>query len=641
MNPCNHRYLALASASLVALGMALACGSLDDRDVTRVPDGAGVGATSNDGGAPPDVGAGAGPGPGAGGSLAENGGDVGENPFGGDTFTGGAPAVDGAPEVIDVLPADGADDADPSATIGLKFSEGLDASTVTADSVQLLDGATPVAAKLAYAGATATLKPSARLALLGSYEIQATQAITDVSGQPLKQAFSSKFTVRDGIWGDRGSVLKDQPTWAGEQDIGSDADGNLIMAWTTRDPVTFTSTGCTGAHYSVRTGWAEPVSLTNPGEDCGNLRLAMSPDGNAIVAWFSGNYPDQVVRARRYVNGAWEPQAVTVDSPPGTQSGVADLAVAIGGGQGLLAWVRGVNDPPPADTGATYLYLSAGALDRSWPSPIVGHVAYRTALQMDSIAYVGAALDPEGNSLVVFNYASDSTAANTPKGVYFVRKAATGEWQTASKIPSSLPSIYPPTVVSDGDGAMAVWANFDAGVGTFQVLASRYTKTRQFIAPVPIQDPDLQESLTMAPAHAMSSDGKSFFATWTQTVGPSRNAYVNRYSIASGKWDARPIPVNEGAIAVGEQSTVGLDAHGNAIVAFDEGDTTSTRVSWTRFTASTARWSPPTAVTETDMWFQAPLVAVASNGTAALLFASRHYVGHTADLLGCQLRLFQ
>jgi hypothetical protein len=641
MNPSNHRYLALASASLVALGMALACGSLDDRDVTRVPDGAGVGAMSNDGGAPANVGAGAGPGPGAGGSSAENGGDVGENPFGGDTFTGGAPAVDGAPEVIDVLPADGADDADPSATIGLKFSEGLDASTVTSDSVQLLDGATPVAAKLAYAGVTATLKPSARLALLGSYEIQATPAITDVSGQPLKQAFSSKFTVRDGIWGDRGSVLKDQTTWAGEQDIGSDAEGNLIMAWTTKDPVTFSSTGCTAAHYSVRTGWAAPVSLTNPGEDCGNLRLAMSPDGNAVVAWFSGNYPDQVVRARRYVDGAWEPQAVTVDSPPGTQSGVADLAVAVGGGQGLLAWVRGVNDPPPADTGATYLYLSSAALDRTWPSPIVGHVAYRTAIQMDSVAYVGAALDPEGNSLVVFNYASDSTAANSPKGVYFVRKAATGEWQTASKIPSSLPSIYPPTVVSDGDGAMAVWANFDAGAGTFQVLASRYTKTRQFIAPVPIQDPDLQESLTMTPAHAMSSDGKSFFATWTQAVGPSRNAYVSRYSIAAGKWDARPIPVNEGTIPVGEQSTIGLDAHGNAIVAFDEGDATSTRVSWTRFTASTARWSPPAPAAETDMWFQAPLVSVASNGTAALLFASRHYVGHQADLLGCQLRLFQ
>jgi hypothetical protein len=636
----QRRYLTFVSASLFALGAVLACGSLDDRNVIRVPEDANVSATSNDGGAPPADG-------GSGGNTenggeTENGGVPNENPFGGETFMGGAPPVlDDAPEVVDVLPADGADDADPLATIGLKFSEGLDASTVTADSIRLLDDASPVAGKLAYTGVTATLKPSARLALLGSYEIQATQDISDISGQPLKQPFSSKFTVRDGIWGDRHSFLDDQATWAGEQDVGSDAEGNLVVVWGTQDPTTFLSTGCFGAHYSVRTGWGAPVPVSEPAEDCTNVRLAVSPEGDAIVAWFSGTYPDQTVRARRYVNAAWEPAAITVDSrPPGTESGVSDLAVAIGGGQAMLAWVRGVSDAAD-NSSASYLYLSYAALDATWPPGSVGETAYSSAAQMDSLAYVGASLDPHGNALVVFNYASNSTAANSPKGVYFVRKAPAGEWQPSARIPSSLPSIYPPTVVSDGDGAMAVWGNYDFATATFQVFASRYTKLKQFSTPVQIQDPDLPNSLNLVVGHALSSDGKSFFATWTQAVGATRNAYVSRYTIASGKWDSLPTPVNDGTIPVGEQSTIGMDPRGNAIVAFEEADSGFSQISWARFAASTGRWSAPTPAAETEMWFRAPLVTVASNGRAALLFSARHFIGRQAELLGGQVRLFQ
>ncbi len=111
-----------------------ACGGLDGRKVTRGPD-------EPIGGSRRAVKAsGATSGNGAGGSEAGQTG-VDHNPFGGDTFTGGAPpVVDGPPEVLDVSPADAAAKVDPTGSVALKFSEGLDEATVTSDNIQILDG---------------------------------------------------------------------------------------------------------------------------------------------------------------------------------------------------------------------------------------------------------------------------------------------------------------------------------------------------------------------------------------------------------------------------------------------------------------------------------------------------------------------
>ena len=45
-----------------------------------------------------------------------------------------------------------------------------------------------------------------------------------------------------------------------------------------------------------------------------------------------------------------------------------------------------------------------------------------------------------------------------------------------------------PVLASDGEGAMAVWISSLGG--EYSLVASRYTKTKQFVAPVPINDPD-------------------------------------------------------------------------------------------------------------------------------------------------------
>jgi hypothetical protein len=70
-----------------------------------------------------------------------------------------------APAVSSFSPVAGANNVATSTTVTVTFSEAMDAATINATTVRLLNGATPVAANVSYnAGTnTATLTPSALL----------------------------------------------------------------------------------------------------------------------------------------------------------------------------------------------------------------------------------------------------------------------------------------------------------------------------------------------------------------------------------------------------------------------------------------------------------------------------------------------
>jgi hypothetical protein len=635
MKQSQSRALVLTLASSFTLLTAFACGNLDARDVTRGPDDEANGGDPNG----PD-----GTGNKSSGGSDNLGGETNLNPFGGESAGGAPPVVDGPPEVVDVLPQDAADDADPTDVIGLKFSEALDDTTVTSDSIKLLDGAKEIAGKLSYAGVAATLKPSQRLSLLATYDVQVTQDITDTSGQKLKAPFASKFTVRDGAWGTQKAVFDDQTTWAGAQDIGIDAAGNAFVVWASRDPATYESTGCMSRRFNVRAGWEDPVLLSDAADGCDYLQVAVSPEGDAIAAWMGGVYPNNVARARRFTGGGWEATPLDVDlGVRPADSSDSSLTVAVRGGQAVVAWVRYEGLGPPAYDAYYYLMLAAAPIDGAWPmNPAQNFTTYYAAPDYNNLGYATAAVDDGGNAIVLLNRYS-SSADPESKGVYYARKAVGGNWQSPAKIPGTVPSDSQPSIVSDGDGAMAVWTSYDTATTAYRVLASRYTKAKQFAAPVPIQDPDLKEPIFVAATHALVSDGKSFFTCWRQAIGSSANAYATRYDIASGKWDALPTVVSDGVSVVGTTTSIGVDAHGNAIIAFDQQAMNATLIMWSRYTSSDGKWSKADPVTADDMWYRTPMISVGGNGVTAMLFGAGHFVGHggAQGLLGGQYRIFQ
>ncbi|MGD9723480.1 MAG: DUF4082 domain-containing protein [Pirellulales bacterium] len=105
-----------------------------------------------------------------------------------------------APTVIGFNPTSGATNVATNTAVTVTFSEAMDASTINSTTVQLLDGATPVAASVSYNASTntATLTPSAALANSTSYSISVTggaSGVKDLAGNPLASTVTSSFTT--------------------------------------------------------------------------------------------------------------------------------------------------------------------------------------------------------------------------------------------------------------------------------------------------------------------------------------------------------------------------------------------------------------------------------------------------------------
>jgi hypothetical protein len=636
MKQSSHSFVGLFSISLLACASFVACGGLDDRNVTRGPDEAVAGDTSSAGQG--GTGTGGRPGNSGGGGAEAQGGEPG-NPFGGNLGEGGAPVVDGPPEVLKVAPANGADDAQPTGDVSVLFSEGLDPATVTSDNIKIVDGTTEIDGELSYEGVIATFTPSRRLSLLASYDVSVSQGITDAGGQALKAPFASKLTVREGVWGKQTQAFDDQGMWANEHDSGTDAHGNTLVVWLRIGKNDIYSVFA--RWYRASTGWQAEVALEDLADNCDYPRVAVSPEGDAAVVWYkrdaSGNLR---TRARRFVNSAWERTALDVaplsTSVFNTNNGAP--AVAIGGGQVAVSWVN-VQYTQTLQRSDFLLYQTAVPLAGAWPDyPSEVFNTYSTSAHPEQLRQPTLAIDANGNAISAFAYQAATADAD---GVYYSRKAVGGSWQYAVKIPNSTQPYDGPFVVSDGDGAMAIWSGADA-LNKPQVVASRYTKAKQFATPVPITDPELTGDVSLSARRNLASNGKSFFATWVQAVAASRNAYATRYDIAKGSWDALPTVVSDGTSNVDYAASIGVDSHGNALVAFDQEGTESRLLMYARFTASRGGWAAPQLLAPEGLNYTKPIVSVAANGVASVLFSGGGKTAHSiGPIIGGQFRIFR
>jgi Bacterial Ig-like domain len=500
----------------------------------------------------------------------------------------------------------------------LRFSEGLDEATVTPENIQILDGGEPVDGELAYSGVVSTFTPTRRLSLLATYDVAVSDGVTDLAGNPLKEPFTSSFAVRDGTWSAQRSIFTDATIDSGRQDVASDAQGNALFVWTTRTDETGNKPMVAYARWNnLATGLKAEVKLDDCADYCNNLRVAVSPEGDAVAAWTTNGY---LVRARRYVGGAWEAQAKTLWTTPSTN--VPEPAVAIGGGQVVVAWAHHQVMP----SNYYLIEMSATTVDGAWPTtPTANYSVAYQAPNYDSIGGFGAAVDNAGLALVVFVHSSSNTAANSPRGVYYARKSPGVDWEYPVKIASSNAVSSGAVLASDGAGAMAMWIS-TAG-SDYSLVASRYTRTKQFVAPVPINDPDLKGYIYLGRDYALAGNNAGFFATWSQAVGNLTNTYATRFDIATSKWDALPALVSDGVAESRDNRAIGLDAHGNAIVAFDQNGPTTSMVLAARYVASTGKWGAAEPLTSDGNDYGFPRLAVAPDGVASLFFGPTYRDG--------------
>jgi hypothetical protein len=103
-------------------------------------------------------------------------------------------------------------------------------------------------------GNTATFKPEADLALLGTCTASVTTTVRDLAGNALPLGQMWKFTVRDGAWGASDLIENNNADRSFRQQIAMDDRGNAIAVW---DQNTTVWTN----RYDIATGWGTSALL--------------------------------------------------------------------------------------------------------------------------------------------------------------------------------------------------------------------------------------------------------------------------------------------------------------------------------------------------------------------------------------------
>lgn len=503
MKKMQQSYVSFVSMALVLGASFAACGGLDARKVTRGSDDTtDKGGEGND----PD------PSAGAGGMDSSAGGGKNETPFGGDKgYEGGAPpVVDGPPTVEQVNPAADADDAEPTDNIGLRFSEGLDASTVTPDSIKIMDGDVEVDGDLSYEGIDALFEPTRRLSLLATYDISVSTDVTDAGGIAMAEPFTSKFTVRDGVWGKPTQAFDEQEKFGGLQDIAIAPNGNALALYTKRSGSTQGASNIYARWYRVSGGWSaeQPLETYAGGISGYNVKGAVSEDGDAIAAWWIFEGGSWRLRASRFVNGSWEAEPQYVEQMAATalnDNTASEISVAIGAGRVAIAWFRNTYMKMAPNYYYYDFMVSATTVDGAWPDYPSNQ--YSTTYQSPTysqVRYPRVVIDNKGNALATFVDTSTDVKPTYGGGVYYSRKpAGDNNWQYPVKIEGTSAANLQsaPALATDGSGAMLVWQTYDES-NVYKTLASRYTVAKQFVAPIEIGDPELQNYANFAPDRA-------------------------------------------------------------------------------------------------------------------------------------------
>lgn len=585
------RYGKILGALMVASGVAGACGGVDQGRVEIVNEGGSDGTEPGDGGS----GGSSGNGTGAAGEATHAGSGA-----GGESGEGPGPLLPEPPVVVSVTPADGDDRAEPTDSIRIEFSEGLDPDSVTGDSVVIYDGETPVDGELDYSGVTVEFTPEHRLDLLGEYRVVVTTDVTDADGTPLAEEFSSSFVVRDGKWTEE--LVIENGTGTINRKLVSpviDAHGNALVVWA-QTKAAESVASVFGRYYSPGEGFGEPFEIDTTTVACDDVSVAMNASGEAIVAWTEKRGAGEEVWARRIEDGELAGAPERVDTAATTVAVGGTLsAVSVDGEAHILWWF---NDPNPNATKQNLL-ASHAAKDEAWlatPELIYNYV--------DTLSPPGVAFDDDGNGFVAFAY--DPTNSDATPGRLYVRRylASNGQWGNGVVIDGSdgVRLYEPPSVATDsGGGARVLFAADDLKVVTFK-------KASGFSAAKTVDNLDLPpESWPQ-----LASSGNRFLAAWYQSVTLNTNAYS---ALADGGDFGEPELRSGGDFRVGYYGSAvpGLDRRGNGFVLFEQGNAVdAVDIVFGRLSARSDAWTDGAPLNSLEGQYQDPRLAVAANGVA-------------------------
>jgi Tol biopolymer transport system component/plastocyanin len=190
------------------------------------------------------------------------------------------------PRVVRTRPPRGKRDVALNATIIVVFSEPIDARTLTASSVRIARGGTPVSGHLEFQDAerlTVAFIPAEPLVAAAEYELTVTQDVRDLDGEALETAVAVTFSTVGPS-----NVLSQIAFWSGGIRVAN-ADGtggrNITTGLTDYQPA-WSADGSQIAFASDRFGEPFDHDIVVVNADGSNVRrLTSGPDHDSAPAW--------------------------------------------------------------------------------------------------------------------------------------------------------------------------------------------------------------------------------------------------------------------------------------------------------------------------------------------------------------------
>ncbi|MGM9382959.1 hypothetical protein [Streptomyces antibioticus] len=426
-----------------------------------------------------------------------------------------------------------------------------------------------------------TLNARGRRATAVAVTAAATAAVTALTLLP---ATAAGYPASAGPWS-TATALTDDQGQQGLIDVRTAPDGTAFALW--RDKAADASTWEIRAAVKAAGGdvWSAPHTLLTGVSASAEARLAVAPDGRAVVTWVAGSGTDGSLTALAVT---WDPKARAWSAPAGLTAydglnlSTPQIAAAADGTL-TAVWTQGEGALRFDVATAT---LAPGAADWSKPKTLGG-------VTTGSVDDLALAVAPDGAATVVWDAYDFFTGAHA---VTTATRTAAGVWSGAAALPGADASVGDVRVTMDArDTTTVLWLDVtDPNTGTGDLKSVTRKTPSAAWGTAQTAAAAVRPSDDSGPLTAPDGDVTYVWTGWSAAAGTPVVQTVTR-AAATGTW-SQPKTLSTGYVKWQVSAAIGGDGTVQVVwpqtPSIDNGNDNS--LQWA--VRSNGAWSAATAV---------------------------------------------
>lgn len=503
--------------------------------------------------------------------------------------------------VASSTPADGATAVARTAQPTVTFSVPVNAGSVGSH-VTFKRGTRTVPASFSAAGTTLTVEPTMPLSLLTTYTVAADTGLLGTNGEALADNLAVSFTTRDGEWHPVETARSAAFVASGVK-VALTPDGNAIAAWQESNSG---HTNVWASFHTVGTGWGTPFLLESDTQDATQVQVAVDGQGNAYVVWAQYDGARSDIWMNHYTAGTGWSGATQISSPGLGIDNFSPKVAANAAGDVVFAWVNQAN----SDYAVWARILPAGGTLGS-----VTRIESATGITGD----VQVVMDPAGNATVVWLNADNNVVD------LWANHHGTSGWEAGSIIENSSQNLQEYSLGVGLNGEVRVAWTQQVTNSTMGVYTSRYGSGTGWSAPTTLAI--TTDGSAYYPKVAGDADGNAL-VIWGQLDGSTFNAYSS-YSTAGGSWGAPVLT----PLAIGAE--IAFDRSGNALALWSsELNPSNNVIKASRFTPVGGFAAPVVVTPSPTAYAQYPNFAIDAYGRALAVWIDYEILSNSSGVSG-------